>query len=231
MKIAICDDDPNDIATIRKHILAHSLSHEIIEFTSPEPLLRRIYGNEFFDLLFLDVQMPNSDGWEIAKALKQSKIKLFIAMVTVVGEYINDCFDRVDWFAEKPVSGDKIHKIVDFAHGELYPKAFEFKTDIAAVSLTAPEIIYVEVNRNDLYIHTTNRIYKLRLSLTEFESMISPMRRFARIHRSYILNLSFLDKVDGDVVIIKNGERLPISRNGKKIFFEALEHYIRSGRL
>jgi DNA-binding LytR/AlgR family response regulator len=231
MKIAICDDDLNDIATIRKHILAHPLSHEIIEFTAPESFLRRIYSDESFDLLFLDVRMPDADGWEVARELKQSKVKLFIAMVTVVGEYINDCFDRVDWFAEKPVSPEKIHKMMDFAYGELYPKAFEFQTEIGIISLTAPEMIYIEANRNNLVIHTTTRVYTHRMSLTEMEHILSPLRSFTRIHHSYILNLSFLDKIDGHFAVIKTGEKLPVSRNSKKSFFETIARYIRNGWL
>lgn len=128
MKIAICDDDIRDIEIIRNHILAHKNQHEILEFTSAVPLLKRIYCGEHFDLLFLDVQMSDSDGWELAKDLKKGKIRLFIAMVTVMGEYINECFNRVDWFAEKPVTLEKTHMIIDIAFEKLYPNAFEFQT-------------------------------------------------------------------------------------------------------
>jgi DNA-binding LytR/AlgR family response regulator len=231
MKIAICDDEPKDIEIIHRHISVHPLSHEVLEFISPEPFLRRIYSGEHFDLLFLDVQMPDADGWEIAKGLRQSKIQLFIAMITVMGEYISDCFDRVDWFAEKPVSVEKIHKIIDFAHGELYPEAFQFQTDIAKITLTAPEIIYIEVIRNDLHIHTASRVYKHRQSLTELEAIFSGMRCFARIYQSYMINLSYLDKIEGNYAIIKTGVKLPISRTYRKSFFDALDDYIRSSQL
>jgi two-component system LytT family response regulator len=231
MRIAICDDEPKDIKAIREHVSAHPLPHEVIEFTSPEPFLRRAYGGEHFDLLFLDVQMPGADGWEIAKELKQSKVKLFIAMVTVMGEYISDCFDRVDWFAEKPVSIEKIHKVIDFAYGELYPKAFEFQTDMTTVSLTAPEIIYIKATGKDILIHTATRVYKHRQSLTKFENLLAHIPCFARIYQSFIINLSFLDEINGNDAILKTGEALPISRHYRKSFFVALERYIRSSQL
>jgi len=84
-KIAICDDDLRDIETIRSHVISHKNQHDVFEFNSGKTLLEKIHSNEHFDLLFLDVQMPDSDGWSIAEYLKKSKTKLFVAMVTVMG--------------------------------------------------------------------------------------------------------------------------------------------------
>jgi len=229
MKIAICDDDLTDIRTIRDSIIAHPKAHEIVEFTSASPFLRRIHGGENFDLLFLDVQMPDSDGWEIAKDLKQSKVKTIIAMITIMGEYIYDCFDRVDWFAPKPVSSERIHKIIDNAYDILYPKAFEFQAGEIKITLTAPEIIYAESSRNDIYIHTTNGNYKVRLALWELEKMLSEISCFVRIHHGIVINLAYIDKVEGNDVILKSRVRLPLSRNKRKPFFAASAQYIRCG--
>jgi len=64
-----------------------------------KPLLKCPYSGERFDLLFLDVQMPDSDGWEITKEIKAANIHIYVAMATGMGDY--NCFDRVDWFAVK----------------------------------------------------------------------------------------------------------------------------------
>jgi DNA-binding LytR/AlgR family response regulator len=226
MKIAICDDDLGDIEIIRNHILTHRRQHEILEFTSAEPLLKRIYGGERFDLLFLDVQMPDSDGWKIAKEIKKAKLRVFIAMVTVMGEYISECFDRVDWFAEKPITREKAHSIIDIAFEKLYPSAFGFQTEKGNVSLTVPEIIYVEADHNHINIHATNGVARTRSTLMELNEKLSDMSCFARIHKGFILNLQYLDKVDGDYAKIKTGQRVPVSRNGRKALFEALDKYI-----
>jgi CheY-like chemotaxis protein len=73
MKIAICDDEARDREQIKHYINTHSTKHEIIEFNSAIPLLKSIYAHEHFDVLFLDIQMPDSDGWEIAEKLKKTK--------------------------------------------------------------------------------------------------------------------------------------------------------------
>lgn len=228
MKIAICDDDIKDIEIIRNHINEYDKNHEIIEFTSTKPFLTRLYDGERFDILFLDVQMPDSSGWEIAKELKASKVKIFIAMTTIMGKYIYDCFDRVDWFVQKPVSMESVHKIIDKAYEKLYPKVYAFQVDNIIVTLTAPEIIYVEVKINDLYIHTLNRCHKIRLTLKEFEKQLSGMNCFVRIHQSFIINLSYFDRIEKNEIVIKTGSALPLSRKYRNMFYDALEEYIRS---
>ena len=227
MKIAICDDNRDDIDIIKAHINSQRLVHEIIEFTSALPFIKRIYDGEHFDLLFLDVQMPDSDGWEIAKELKQRKVKVFIVMITVLDGYIFDCFDRVDWFVPKPASAEKIKKIIECACQKLNPKVLEFKANGIAVSLTAQEIIYFEVQHNDLHIHSVHSLYKTRLSLCELENLLSEMLCFARVHQSFIINLNHYEKKEGNDLILKNGQKLALSRSYRNTFFNALADYVR----
>jgi Response regulator of the LytR/AlgR family len=225
-KIAICDDDLRDIETIRSHVISHKNQHDVFEFNSGKTLLEKIHSNEHFDLLFLDVQMPDSDGWSIAEYLKKSKTKLFVAMVTVMGEYINECFNRVDWFAEKPITKEKTHKIIDIAYEKLYPNALVVQTIKGTKSLTVPEIFFLEADRNNINIHTTNGIWSTRSTLKEINEKLSNTPSFARIHNGVIINLQYLDMIDGNDAVLKNGRRLPISRNGRKTLFDELNKYI-----
>jgi len=227
MKIAICDDDIEYIENLREKIRHHSEDHEIIEFLSAEFFLKQIYAGEYFDLLFLDVQMPDSDGWEIARELKQTKQKVFIAMVTVHGEHIYDCFGRVDWFAPKPISQEKVWKILDSAQEQLYPIAFEFRTDKMSIALTAPEITYFEVKRNTLLVHSTSRCYEVRLSLKKVKEMILGCQQFVQTHGSFIVNLDHYSGMDRAHVVLKNQEAIKLSRTYRRSFLSALAKYVR----
>lgn len=227
MKIAICDDDIRDIEHLRKSIQAHSDTHQINEFLSADVFLKRIYGGEQFDLLFLDVQMPNADGWEIARELKQAKHKIFIAMVTVHGEYIFDCFDRVDWFAPKPIPQEKVFQILNSAQERLFPMVFEFQANNSGIVLTAPEIIYFEVQRNTLFVHTTGGCHETRLPLKKAKELLVGCPQFVQTHGSFIINLDHYDGIKGSYIIMKNQAEIKLSRTFRNSFYKALPRYAR----
>lgn len=227
LKIAICDDDVNDINVIFQNIVAHNSGHDIHQFTTPEEFLERLFHGEHFDLLFLDVQMHESDGWQIAKDIKESKINLFIAMVTVLDGYIYDCFDRVDWFAPKPITKQKVFKILDIVQERLYPEVFEFQADGITISLTMNEILYVEVQRNDLIIHSLNTEYKVRMPLKKAMTILAPFSSFIQIHKSYVVNMAYFKEVEKAAVVLKNGEKLRLTKTYKENFYKGLSKYIR----
>jgi len=226
LKIAICDDEVNDIELLYGHISSHKLEHEISQFTSAKPLLKSLYSGERFDLLFLDVQMPDSDGWEIAKEIKAANIHIYIAMATVMGGYIYDCFDRVDWFAVKPVQREKIHQILDNVQQRISPKVFEFQSDKLTLKLTAPEIIYVEGGHNDIFIHTVKGCHKVRLSLKEFLNVFDDLHCFFRPHRSVVINLDYYEKIESWGIVLKNGKKIHLTKNNRKPFCDMLSQYI-----
>lgn len=229
MKIAICDDEIQDIEHLKECIALHSDQHAIVGFLSAHDFLNQLSLGEHFDLLFLDVQMPDADGWEIAKRLKQIKSKIYIAMVTIHGEYIFDCFDRVDWFTPKPITQEKVWKILDKATEKLYPVAFEFQTDKTTIlSLTAPEIIYFEVQRNDVFIHTTHGVFKVRLSLKKVKDMLVAFPQFVQVHNSFIINLEHYDRLEKGHVIMQGNDSIKLTRTYHTPFLKALNDFVRN---
>lgn len=227
MKIAICDDNIYDIETLKTNIRKHSSGHRIHTFLSVKPFLRRVYGGEQFDMVFLDVQMPDADGWEIALELKRRMQKLFIAMVTIHGEYIYDCFGRVDWFAPKPISKERVWIILDNADEKLFPPEISFKSGKMLVKLTAAEIIYFESQRNIIFIHTLEQEYKERSSLKQLKEKILPYHQFIQVHSSFIINMDYYDHLDRNYIILKNHEAIKLSRTFRSNFLTALAEYLR----
>lgn len=228
MKIAICDDEKRDRENIKNFVRTHDNKHDIIEFSSAVPLMESINNGESFDVLFLDIEMPDSDGWVVAEQLKAAKVNIYIAMVTVRADYIYDCFDRVNWFVAKPALEAKIHKILNNAHDRLYPVAITFEIDKKPIVLTATEIICVEVRHNDIYILSTeNKQYKIRESLTAIKKKLE-LPCFILVNQSCLINLDFYETIDieRNQVVLKNGIKFDLSRKQNKIFYNALREYI-----
>jgi len=226
MKIAICDDDIREIEKINAKIKTHRINHEITKFTSAIPLLKHIEKGEQFDVLFLDVQMPDTDGWQIAKQLKIKRTKIYIAMVTIMSDYIYDSFDRVDWFAPKPVCEKKIHQILDNAQERIFPDVLSIKIENIPVTLTASEIKYIEVHHNELFIHTANQRFITRMSLKEMVKLLHDISCFVQIHQSHIVNLDYYSTLRENQVVLRSGEQLTLARGRRKSFLTALKNYI-----
>lgn len=227
MKIVICDDEINDRSVIESHIKSHNLEHHITQFESAIPFIEQVSKGVHYDVLFLDVQMPDSDGWEVAQQLKLSKTQIYVAMITVMSDYVFHCFDRVDWFAPKPVSKERIHQILENAQEKLFPKIIKFKSNKISFELTAPEILYIEVQLNNAYVHTFDREYKARIPLKEIKEMLSGFPCFVQTHHSYIINLDhYVNLVKNDIVL-KTGIRVPISRNWRENFFKSINEFIK----
>ena len=226
MRIAICDDETRDRDNIKRAVQTHNLSHEIIEFNSAVPLMESISGGHSFDVLFLDIEMPDSNGWIVAEQIKELNINIYIAMVTVRAEYIYDCFDRVNWFIAKPAPEEKIHKILNNAHDRLFPAVIEFEYDNVPVILTAPEIMYVEVRKNDVYIFAVGKEYKIRETMTVIKHKFN-LPCFVSTHQSYIVNLDHYDTIEENDIVLKNKDKIPLSRNKRKDFYNALREYIK----
>ncbi|MCL2254491.1 MAG: LytTR family DNA-binding domain-containing protein [Lachnospiraceae bacterium] len=227
MIIALCDDEKKDRKIIELYIKTHHAKHTVIEFTCATILLEQINSGKHYDLLFLDVQMPNSCGWKIAKLLKESKIKTYIVMVTVLNDYIRKCFDRVDWFIAKPVSEEDIHTVIDSAYERLFPMALSFKSRKINLELTAPEIWHIEVKINDVYIYTINDVYKIRKSLKEVKEQLTTFPFFVQVHQSFIINLEHYNKLCGNEIILKNNHHIPLSRGYRAVFLNSLAEYIK----
>jgi DNA-binding LytR/AlgR family response regulator len=107
--------------------------------------------------------------------------------------------------------------------------AFEFQTDKLKIALTAPEIIYIEVKRNILYIHSISECYEVRLSLKKAKDMLNSCPQFVQNHSSFIVNLDHYRGMKNSYIILKNQEEIKLSRTYRDSFYKTLSEYVRGG--
>jgi len=226
MKIAICDDKKNDIDHLKSCIESYPQKQEIYEFKLAADLLYSFVEGEHFDILFLDINLPDANGWVLAKELKQSFKKIFIILISVVGTYIFDSFDRSSWFIVKPISVKRTHQILDHVTNELFPNNIKFENGIEIYEINPAVIIYAEVTHNNTIIHTLTKKYKIRMSLTDFILKTNQLY-FVKTHKSFVINIRFYKSLSNNDIILKNGTYIPLSRNMRKQFLEELREYAR----
>jgi two-component system, LytTR family, response regulator len=188
------------------------------------------------DLILLDIQMPRLDGFEVLELLDPG---IGVIFVTAHDEHALRAFEvhAVDYLL-KPVDPERLRQAVDRARERLRRRV---KIPVAALTAAArppgvpagrvlirdgsrvhvvfaEKIDYVEAQDDYVSVHTAGRALLKQQTIAALEASLDPSR-FVRIHRSYLLNLDRLDRIelyakDSRVVILRDGTRLPLSRAG-----------------
>jgi two-component system LytT family response regulator len=187
------------------------------------------------DLVFLDVQMPKLDGFEVLQLIPSEVAVIF---VTAFDQYAMKAFDAhaVDYLL-KPFSVDRFRTALERARqrlGEKHPPAVELAAaarppqqylsrmvvrDGARVHIIPVERLdYAEAQDDYVALHSQAKSYLKQQTISSLESALDP-ERFVRIHRSYIVNLERVAKIepyakDSRVAVLTDGTQLQVSRAG-----------------
>jgi two-component system LytT family response regulator len=224
--------------------LARSLLREYVE-SSPDIEILAECANGFEavkaiseqkpDLVFLDVQMPKLDGFEVLQLIPGDVAVIF---VTAFDQYAMRAFDAhaVDYLL-KPFSLDRFQKALEHARqrlGEMLPPAVELAAAARPpqqhlqriVVKDGPRVHIIPVDRLDyaeaqddyVALHSQGKNYLKQQTISSLESALDP-ERFVRIHRSYIVNLERVAKIepyakDSRVAVLADGTQLQVSRAG-----------------
>jgi two-component system, LytTR family, response regulator len=187
-------------------------------------------------LLFLDIQMPGMDGFDIATALCSSKTVPMphIIFTTAHDQYALRAFEihAVDYLL-KPFTRERLFSAVERARKEIllatqqpantegqngrhYTTRIVFKSRGRIVFLPVSDIRWISAEENYVRICTQGETHLLRETMARLEEKLDP-EMFLRVHRSSIVNLQHVKEVrtetDGEyAVVLVNGEKLAMSR-------------------
>ncbi len=205
------DDEPLALVVI-ENFCARLPHLELRCFNSP--ILALDYLREHrVDLAFLDINMPEMMGLELAAAVEQFPPIIF---TTAYAEYALDSFEfnTIDYLL-KPYNFERFNKSVDKALKMITPKPTEksitVKVDYRSVKLALNQILYIESMGNYLKIFTPSHTYLPQMTMKEMETLL-PASSFKRIHRSYMVNMSVVESFNNREVQIA-GQVLPVGKS------------------
>lgn len=231
MKIAICDDDWHMQQTLRLLIdeIYQDLDMLADGFTSGEALLAAVQKqSQPYQLILLDIEMRGIDGIETAKRLRKLLPDCYIIFITSHDEFALTGYEVAAFrYLVKPVQPEKLTEAISAVRAELADQFTLHVADGADEALVrAKDIFYVEAQDKRVRLVTARETYSDRRGIDEVAALLA-QEDFYRVHRSYLINLRYVARLDGASVQLVNGDTVPISRLRKKAFKNAFQAYVK----
>lgn len=229
MNIGICDDEKEICLQIRKLILAMSPESQVTHYCSGKQFLSE---RQHFDILFLDIQMSDTNGMEIARTLRERKEDTVLIFVTALREYVFEAFDVSAFhYLLKPLVKEKFSSVFQEALKEAEKRARSreetlfFQTKSRSFTLLKNEILYVENCRRKVDIHTMHQTETIYATMAHMEELLGS--GFYRCHRGYLVNMAYIAQYSADSILLHNGEIIYLSKEKYNDFVTAYMKYLR----
>lgn len=233
INVAIVDDEEKERETIKECLNfcaeKEAVKLQMFEFSSGLALL----GNykPIYDIILLDIDMPGTNGLEIAHMLREIDKFVVIIFITNMAKFAVRGYevDALD-FIVKPIN--KFSFAMKMARaigrtGKRVEESIYIKTDGAIVCTQIASIKYLEVNEHYVTYHTTEGDFSECITLKKAEGKLQK-DFFVRCNRCYLINLHYVTSVKGLSVFLGN-EELSISRPQKTAFLTAYLKFIAGG--
>ena len=237
IRIAICDDEANTRAYLSSLIMAQSCPCEIVEYASADDCLA---DTREFDLLFLDIELAPSgdhlDGMALARTIRERTTgpQPVIIFVTGYERYVFDAFDVGAFqYLLKPVDEEKFAQVFTRAVAQIGTAREKpgpvLTLQSANASKTVPldSIYYIESSNHKVELHLKDGVFACYAKIGDLE--VELQGQFFRIHKGYLVNLSYVDGYSKSEVTLTNGERLLLSKYKYQDFVKAYLRFLKRG--
>lgn len=237
MKCVIIDDEPLAVDLIKEFVSKVESLELINTFNNAIDAIAMINTSNV-DLIFLDIEMPHFSGIDFLNAIDKKPLVIF---TTAYSDYAVEGFNlgAVDYLV-KPIPFHRFLKSVVRAQQlfnsqnttqtvaapkvvapEIEPDFMFVRSEYENIKINFSDVLFIEGLKDYVKIYTTDNKFTLTLiSLIKLENTLST-KGFARIHRSYIINIKHLKSIQKNKVLIAD-KRIPISESYKTAFFEKI---------
>lgn len=234
INIAVCDDEQDSLDNIQKELFqlenALNITIETYLYTDGKKVVDLIYNNkEDFDILFLDIDMPNISGLEVAKKLREKGSDIILIFISAHEQYV---FDSIEYNPFRYIRKNRVKKELPLAmravcsrFAEMKDTHIVVKTEDTEVKIKHSDIMYFETTARKVGIHLSNgEILVIRKTIKELCEEINN-DDFIRIHSGCVANAKYIDKFSSYDITLDNGEQLIVSRTRIKNVKTALMNY------
>lgn len=240
MNIAICDDEKSQRDLLQKYVYEWAEKENkkisIFLFESSEQFSFYWSEEKTIDLILLDIQMGKHNGVDLAKKIRETDEDMQIVFITAISEYIAEGYEvEALHYLVKPIDKERLFKCLDRA--SLKEKCVDSKvlleTKEVMIRVACHDIWYLEAFGHQCMVYTKNDAYEVKESISKIESNAELKKdSFIKCHRSYLVNLKHVSRVEKEAVVMDDGRKVPISRNSyKKVAQSFISFYSRKASI
>lgn len=222
LKIAVCDDEIKYIKDIELHLKQYfhekGLLLNLYKYNNASDLLNSKIN---FDIVFLDIEMPEVNGIELGKKLQSINPDLILIYITAYNHYLDDALDLdITRFFDKPIDSKRFYKGLDKAIEKLDKTevtVYLKNTDNSIVTIKMNEIIYIEIEGRKTKIITENEEYYSKSNIKYWLEQLNKSY-FECPHHSFIINTNYITHFQKDYVILNKKYTIPIAHAKRSEF-------------
>ncbi len=243
-KVILIDDEPLARMVVMEYLQSFPQLSMVQECNDGFEGVKAIQQHQP-DLIFLDIQMPKINGFEMLELLEQPPAVIF---TTAFDEYAIKAFEThaVDYLL-KPFSKERFDKAVNkwleqqnnntttastqhlleaVAQSPAQQNRIVVKNGSKIKIIPVSDILYLEAADDYVKVHTAEGYFLKSKTMGHFENTLD-VNIFCRCHRSYLVNTQYITRIDpyekdSHVAVLKNGTKVPVSRSGYGKLREAL---------
>ena len=233
MKAILIDDEPLSREIIKAYLKKYEQVTVVEECNDGFEGVKAIQQHKP-DLIFLDIQMPKINGFEMLELIENPPAVIFI---TAFDEYAIRAFESnaIDYllkpFSEdrfkkamekwmgKSISTESTHKVLEeVSRNPLQQNRVVVKTGTKVKIIPLHEIHYFEADDDYVKVVTNDGQYLKNKTMQFYESTLDP-HQFVRVHRSYIVHINQITRIDpyqkeNHLAILRDGKQIPVSKTG-----------------
>lgn len=230
LRVAICDDEKLMCATIKKSLdhYARLRNLDLLydEFHSGHDFLN---SKEKYDFVILDYELDRENkvnGMSVARKIRSTDQDIAIIFLTSHPKVVFSSFEVGTFrFLVKPLNIKKFFMALDdYLKLIDTDKTLIIRIDGVTFNINTKHIVFLEGNGKYCTIHTKTDFFECRETMGDIESRLSP-EFFFRCHRSFVVNMKYVDSYDHEKIVLQNGASVFISRQKYKAFHSGYLDY------
>ncbi len=215
MKVIICDDEKAYVESIKQNVdvffKERNVDAQYSEYTDCKSLITG--GCEFYDIAFLDIEMGDIKGTDVAAKLKEVNPQIIVFIITSYDQYLDEAMDlNVFRYIKKPLDVKRLFSGLEKALQLLDQTVIEFylKKEKTKQKVLSKDIIYVEIVGHSTKVVTTQGEYISDHNMRFWrEKLVASF--FFQAHNSFIINLKYITEYQRDIVKLNDKYDVPVS--------------------